>query len=131
MRKLLVIAATLAVALAVAVPVALATTSVGITLKEFKVVPTVASVKAGKVTFKIKNAGALQHELVVVKTKLAASKLPVKNGKVSLKPVAQAGPFGPGKGGSLSATLKPGAYVLFCNVKGHYQAGQRVAFTVR
>lgn len=130
MRKLVPIVVA-AVALAVIVPTAFAATSVGVTLKEFKVSPTVSSAKPGKVTFKIKNRGALDHELVVIKTNLAATKLPVKGGKVSLKPVAQAGPFGPGKGSSLTVSLKAGKYVLICNVKGHYQAGQRVAFTVR
>jgi uncharacterized cupredoxin-like copper-binding protein len=130
MRKLVLIGFA-AVALAVLVPTAFAATSVGVTLKEFKVSPTVSSVKPGKVTFKIKNRGALDHELVVIKTNLAASKLPVKGGKVSLKSVAQAGPFGPGRGSSLTVALKAGKYVLICNVKGHYQAGQRAAFTVR
>ncbi len=26
--------------------------------------------------------------------------------------------------------LKPGNYVLFCNVSGHYAAGQHIPFTV-
>jgi uncharacterized cupredoxin-like copper-binding protein len=130
MRKLVLVAAA-AAAVATAVPLALASNaSVGVTLKEFKVTPSVASVKAGKVTFKIANKGALAHELVVVKTSLAAAKLPVKNNVVTLRPLAKVGPFKPGQGGTLSVALKAGKYVLYCNVKGHYQAGQRVAFTV-
>ncbi len=132
MRKLLLLVATAAAVPAVAAPFAFASTaSVGITLKEFKVIPTVASTKAGKVTFKIKNKGALAHEFVVVKTSLPAAKLPVKGDRVTLKPLAKAGPFNPGAGKSLSLTLKSGKYVLFCNIAGHYKAGQRVAFTVR
>jgi len=39
--------------------------------------------------------------------------------------------FGPGKTRRLALGLKPGKYVLICNVPGHYQAGMRVGFTVR
>ena len=134
MRKLvLLVAALAAVASAVVVPLALGSSNatVGVTLKEFKVTPSTSSVKAGNVTFKISNKGALDDELVVVKTSLAASKLPVKNQVVTLKPLKKAGPFKPGKGGTLSVALKAGKYVLFCNVKGHYGFGQRIAFTVK
>ena len=79
--------------------------------------PSTTSVKAGKVTFKIKNKGALDHTFVIVKTSLAASKLPVKNDKVTLKPLKDVGPFKPGKGGTLTLTLKPGKYVLYCNIR--------------
>lgn len=134
MRKLVLLAAAGAVAVGIAVPLALASASastVKITEKEFKITPSPASVAAGKVTFKIKNAGALDHTFDVVKTSLSASKLPVKNDRVTLKPLATSGPFKPGKSGTLSLTLKPGKYVLLCNVAGHYKAGQRIAFTVK
>jgi uncharacterized cupredoxin-like copper-binding protein len=131
MRKLVPLAAA-AVAAAVFAPLALgAGSTVGITLKEFSVKPSTPSVKAGNVTFKVSNKGALEHELVVVKAALAPNKLPVKNQVVTLKPLKKAGPFKPGKGGTLSVSLKPGKYVLFCNLKGHYSAGQRIGFTVK
>jgi uncharacterized cupredoxin-like copper-binding protein len=134
MHKLVLLAASAAVAVAVAVPLALASTSastVSVTEKEFKITPSATSAKAGKVTFKIKNTGALDHTFDVVKTTLPVGKLPVKNQRVTLKPLATSGPFKPGKGGTLTLTLKPGKYVLFCNVKAHYGAGQRVAFVVK
>ena len=37
----------------------------------------------------------------------------------------------PGRSGGLALPLKAGKYVLICNVAGHYQAGQRVAFVVK
>jgi len=131
MRKLVPLAAA-AIATAVLAPLALgAGSTVGITLKEFSVKPSAPSVKAGSVTFKIANKGALDHEFVIVKTALPATKLPVQNDVVTLKPLKKAGPFKPGKGGSLTVSLKPGKYVLYCNVKGHYGFGQRIAFTVK
>jgi uncharacterized cupredoxin-like copper-binding protein len=133
MRKLVLPAAAAAAAIAVGVPIGLASTSsatVSVTEKEFKVLPSAKSVKAGKVTFKIKNRGLLDHTFAIVKTSLPAGKLPVKNNRVTLKPIKDVGPFKPGKGGTLTLSLKPGKYVLYCNIKSHYSAGQRVAFTV-
>lgn len=49
--------------------------SVGVTLKEFEVIPTVKSVKAGKVTFIVRNTGKVMHEMVVVKTTKAPGSL--------------------------------------------------------
>lgn len=121
-------------AAAAGIPVALgasAKTVVPVKLKEFKVLPAKTSVKAGVVSFSAKNVGKLAHELEVVKTNLSASKLPVKNSRVTLKPLGKVGPFKPGSGKTLTLTLKPGKYVLLCNVPGHYLAGQRVAFTVK
>ena len=39
--------------------------------------------------------------------------------------------FKPGVTKTLTLTLKPGHYVLLCNVPAHYQSGQRIDFTVR
>jgi uncharacterized cupredoxin-like copper-binding protein len=133
MRKLVLPAAAAALVVAIGVPIAVASSSaasVSVTEKEFKVTPSVKSVKAGSVTFKIKNRGALDHTFAIVKTSLAAGKLPVKSDRVSLKPIKDVGPFKPGKGGTLTLNLKAGKYVLYCNIKGHYKAGQRIAFTV-
>jgi uncharacterized cupredoxin-like copper-binding protein len=132
MRKLVVLAAAASAATAVAVPLALAAgTTVNVTEKEFKITPSATSAKGGKVTFKIKNKGALDHTFDVYRTSLPVAKLPVKQDRVTLKPLATSGPFKPGKGGTLTVTLKPGKYVLLCNVAGHYKAGQRIAFTVK
>jgi uncharacterized cupredoxin-like copper-binding protein len=37
----------------------------------------------------------------------------------------------PGKSGKLTLTLKPGTYILFCNVPGHYTAGMWATLTVK
>jgi uncharacterized cupredoxin-like copper-binding protein len=106
--------------------------TVGVTLKEFKVLAP-ASSKAGKIKFVVRNKGQLKHEFLVVKTKRAASKLPVKGSAVKLKGLDVRGklaPFAPGKTKSLSLKLKAGKYVLFCNLPGHYRAGQYKAFKV-
>jgi hypothetical protein len=35
-----------------------------------------------------------------------------------------------GSSGRMTVRLSPGTYVLFCNVPGHYAAGQHTTFTV-
>ncbi len=132
MRKAPLAAAVLAGALAI--PTALAAgakTTVGVKLSEFKVVPSPKSAAAGTVVFKVRNTGSIDHELDVVRTNLPVGKLPVKGAKVSLKPLGRISPLKPGASKTLRLTLKAGRYVLYCNVAGHYQAGQRVAFTVK
>ena len=134
MRKLALLAASTLVAVAISVPLALAAASaptVNVIEKEFKLTPSTTSVKAGTVTFKIKNTGGLDHSFAIVKTSLPAGKLPQKNDRVALKPIKQAGPFKPGKGGSLTLALKRGTFVLYCNVSGHYQAGQYARLVVK
>ena len=134
MRKLIVGVALLAVA-AVVVPLALAAGggSVAVQLKEFKVTPKPTTVKAGRVTFTVKNTGSLTHELVVLKTNVPAAKLPVgANSRVSERTsVGEAGDVQPGKTKKVTLALKPGKYVLVCNIAGHYKAGQYAAFTVK
>lgn len=133
MRKLaLLVAAALA---AVSVSGALAAGgggSVKVQLKEFKIVPKPASVTSGKVTFTVKNVGKLVHEMVVVKTNVAPGKIPVKDNEASEKgAVGEVAELKAGKTGKVTLTLKPGKYVLLCNVPGHYKAGQYVRFTVK
>ncbi len=105
---------------------------VKVTEKEWGVTPLPATVKAGKVTFTVKNIGHLSHELVVLKTKTPAAKLKVVGAKAVVTGVLGRIPtFKPGQTRTLTLTLKPGHYVLLCNLPAHYQAGQRVDFTVK
>ena len=112
---------------------AAAASEVSITLKEFTIAPTPASVKAGEVTFTVKNAGAAPHELVVVKSDADPKKLPVKDGLVDEavnKPLFRTPTIPAGASGSQKVKLDPGKYVLLCNVPGHYALGMVVAYTV-
>ena len=87
--------------------------------------------KPGQVTFAVKNAGKLAHEFVVLKTNIAPAKLPVKGGKAS-EPgkVGKIPSFKPGATKRITLSLKAGKYVLICNIKGHYKAGQFGPFRV-
>ena len=106
--------------------------SVGVSLKEFKVIPTVKSVQAGKVTFVVRNTGRVTHEMVVVKTAKAPGSLAGTGKEASEKgSVGEVADLKAGKSAKLTLALKPGKYVLLCNLPGHYKAGQYVGFTVK
>jgi uncharacterized cupredoxin-like copper-binding protein len=92
-------------------------------------------VKAGPVTFEVSNAPdtGQKHEFVVLKTDLAADKLPVKNGQVSesqFKKMGEVEDIDPGKNKRLTLKLAPGRYVLICNQPGHYSMGLHTSLLV-
>jgi len=111
-----------------------------------KLTRSVGVTKAGKVTFVVHNYSNLPHksygvpdapeghELVVLKTNLAPNKLRVdhKNGDTAIETGRIGRPLvlEPGKEGTVTLTLKPGRYVLICNLYGHYAAGQYASFKV-
>jgi uncharacterized cupredoxin-like copper-binding protein len=133
MRKAVLFAATITMVVGVAsAEAASSATTVKVSLKEFKVVPSTKTVKAGNVTFSVKNVGKVDHQLVVVKTTLAPGKLPVKQGQASEKgKVGAVADLEPGKSGKVTLKLAKGKYVLLCNIAGHYQAGQYIGFSVK
>jgi len=108
------------------------TKTVKVSEKEWGMPAVPAKVAAGKVTFVVRDVGHLKHEFVVIKTKRAASKLPVKGTRaVETGRVGKIAPFGPGQTKKLTLTLKPGHYALICNLPAHYKTGQHVDFTVK
>jgi len=133
MRKILVFLA-LAVAAVLVSGLGAATTPTKVTvkLKEFKVIPSVTTVKAGKVTFVVSNVGKINHEMVVVKTNVAPGKLKENaEHEVSEKGAVGEAVVDHGKTGKVTLTLKPGKYQLLCNLPSHYTAGQYIGFTVK
>jgi uncharacterized cupredoxin-like copper-binding protein len=129
---LIALFAAILVAVAIASTSDAASKSSKVTLSEFKISASPKSVSAGKVTFTVKNAGHMTHEMAVIKTTKAASKLPVSYNRASEKgKVGEAEDIGAGKSKTLALTLKKGHYVLICNISGHYKGGMRADFTVK
>jgi uncharacterized cupredoxin-like copper-binding protein len=89
----------------------------------------VKTVKAGKVTFEVTNTGKdMQHEMLVAPIKDENTVLPYKESESRVDEEAsgdlgEVSELDPGKSGALTLDLKPGLYILFCNIPGHYTWG--------
>lgn len=101
---------------------------------------------AGTVTFVVKNAGTMEHEMIVLKTDTPFDQIPVVDAGDPPAPVptgankvdeadnvAETGDpnLKPGDTRTFTAKLAAGHYVLVCNLAGHYQMGMRAPFTVQ
>jgi uncharacterized cupredoxin-like copper-binding protein len=119
--------------------------TVGVTLQEFSVIPDESSISSGKVTFDVTNEGPNEvHELVVLKTDLAADALPTNSDGsadeegAGVEPIDEIEDLAVGDSRDLTVDLQPGHYVLVCNivsthegeVEAHYKLGMRAEFTV-
>ncbi len=82
-----------------------------VTLNEWAVALASGTVKAGKVTFQVKNAGNLEHDFVIEGV-----------GKIPL--------ILPGETKTLVVNLKPGTYTVLCSLSGHKEAGMQTKLTV-
>ena len=108
-----------------------APSKVGVVLSEWKLVPSATTLRAGKVTFRVKNDGAIEHEFVVLRTDSHHHALKVKKAvAVETGKLGKIPKIVPGQERSLTLSLKPGKYVLICNLLGHYKAGQYAALRV-
>ena len=63
----------------------------------------------GKVTFAVRNAGKIQHDLVI--------------SGPGVKGAAKTPLLDPGKSATLTVMLAAGSYTLYCSVPGHRAAG--------
>ena len=87
-------------------------TTVQVTESEFKIVLASTDLKAGKITFDVKNDGAIPHDVAIAGTSDKTKLIPAKGSA------------------QLSVTLKPGTYELYCTVAGHKEAGMDLKVTV-
>lgn len=102
-------------------------------MTDFKVVPNVATVRAGETKIGVRNRGSQPHDLVVLRTDLAPDKVPYDAGKAKADEsglIARTKELRAGGTAAITAALEPGQYVLICNVAGHYGLGMRSALRV-
>lgn len=95
-----------------------------------------AEVRAGKVTFNVKNDSKDRvHEMIVIHLANPGQQLPYINAQNRVDE-DKAGDKGEvsdlkvGASGTLNVNLKAGKYLLICNQPGHYAAGMWAEFTV-
>ena len=96
----------------------------------------VTSVKAGKITFEVTNLSrSIVHEIIVVAVENANAPLPYdySTGQIpgkQIKTLGQTEEMQPNAEKTITLDLKPGVYLLICNVPGHYAAGMWTPLTV-
>lgn len=115
---------------------------VAISLREWEVSAAPAEVKPGEFVLDVANSGTREHELVVVKSDLPPTQLPlvelaVDEAKVNIS--GRVEKLAAGASGTLELELFPGKYLLICNIldtapggvaEPHYLNGMVLSFLV-
>lgn len=96
----------------------------------------VKTVATGKVTFDVTNDSKdIIHEMILSPLPDGTTELPyiVDENRVDEEKADHLGEVSeldPGKGGSLTVDLKPGTYIIYCNIPGHFVDGMWTELTV-
>jgi uncharacterized cupredoxin-like copper-binding protein len=96
-----------------------------------------ASVAAGKVTFEVTNKSKETiHEMLIAPIADKNVVLPFianenRVDEEATHDLGEVSELDPGKSGSLTLDLKPGQYVLYCNIPGHFMAGMWTVLSVK
>jgi uncharacterized cupredoxin-like copper-binding protein len=127
--------AVVALASCTAHPQAPAGPVIAVTLRDFSIHASTATVQAGHVLFDVENQGPASHEFIVVRTNLPAGRLPISSDGLTvnedaLDGVGQISHILIGDTETLDLNLVPGRYVFFCNVEGHYLGGMHGTIVV-
>jgi uncharacterized cupredoxin-like copper-binding protein len=136
-RRILLVAALFGLASLAALAVVVGSTRAGSSdrvsarLTDFRITASPSSADAGRVTFSVRNAAQIEHELVVIRTSRRANDLPLRNGRASERGSKGEVELDGGERKRLTLNLGAGHYVLICNIGQHYRAGMRRDFTVR
>lgn len=86
--------------------------TVPVSEKEWTIAFATNPVKAGSVTFVVKNDGAIEHNFVIEVARI------------------QIDGIQPGQSKQASANIRAGTYEVVCNIPGHKEAGMKTTLTV-
>ncbi|MDP2950312.1 MAG: sulfocyanin-like copper-binding protein [Chloroflexota bacterium] len=96
-------------------------------LGEYSLVLDKPSIPAGKTRFQVRNEGLIDHDFIVMETNLPPNGLKIIANKVDIpasgREVGRTIVILAGREQSVTVNLKPGKYVVTCNIDGHYQEG--------
>jgi uncharacterized cupredoxin-like copper-binding protein len=104
-------------------------------IAHMRIVVDPATLKAGQFTLRADNQSkALTHEVVIARDDNGAA-LPfdARKDRVVEKRTHRLGEISdlkPGQSGTLTVSLKPGTYMLYCNEPGHYKDGMYAKLVV-
>ena len=104
---------------------------VPVRMTEWAIVPVPAAVPAGRIAFRVRNAGDDLHEIVVLRTDRRADALGTGSTVPERGAVGEIERVPAGTVRILTLRLKKGHYVLICNLRNHYRRGMRAGFDVR
>jgi len=111
---------------------------IDVTMRDFGITVSRHSVPAGPVELHVKNDGPSTHEINVDLTRYAAAKIPLQRDGLTadeeakgLRRIDSIEQVNLRHSGDLTLDLKPGRYVLWCNLEGHYLGGMHETFDVR
>lgn len=94
------------------------------------------TVKAGTVTFAVTNDSKdIIHEMILSPLKAGVTELPYLPDEYRIdeekaEHLGEVSELDPGKMGSLTVDLKPGTYIIYCNIPGHFFDGMWTTMTV-
>jgi uncharacterized cupredoxin-like copper-binding protein len=110
---------------------------VHVVIRDFKVRTQTQPVAAGTVTLEVENRGASTHEFNIDRTSLAADALPlgpdgltVDEDSQLLHRIDAGDDIRLGETRDITVRLKPGHYILWCNLEGHYLGGMHFSLNV-
>jgi uncharacterized cupredoxin-like copper-binding protein len=113
-----------------------AATTIAATEKDFAITLDQSSAPAGSVTFHVTNDGPATHQFLVFKTNDAPTALPTDsdgNADATAKGLDSVGEIesiNAGTSQDVTVDMKPGKYVVICNLPGHYKLGMSAGLTV-
>jgi uncharacterized cupredoxin-like copper-binding protein len=114
------------------------TPRIDVTMRDFGIRVSRHSVPAGRVVLQVKNDGPSTHEINVDLTRYAAAKIPLQRDGLTadedakgLRRIDSIEQVNLRHSGDLTLDLRPGRYVLWCNLEGHYLGGMYETFDVR
>jgi uncharacterized cupredoxin-like copper-binding protein len=118
-------------------PVAGEGATVSVSLKDYRIVSSIAAVHSGAVSFDVHNRGPSTHEFVVFETAQPADHMPMGADGLTIdedsplvRHVGEMAEVDIGQSKRLLLRLTPGTYVLVCNMEGHYLGGMRLSLVV-
>jgi uncharacterized cupredoxin-like copper-binding protein len=117
-------------------PMGMAMMGANMSMVTMGITPDVTSVPAGEITFKATNdSTGIIHEMILAPVTDPAKPLPYDKDlervdEEAAKSLGEVSELEPGSSGALTVTLKPGTYILYCNIPGHYMLGMWSLITV-
>lgn len=111
---------------------------IDVTMHDFGIKVSRHSVPAGTVVLHVTNDGPSTHEINVDRTRYSSGEIPLQRDGLTaaedakgLRRIDSIEQVNLHRTADLTVELKPGRYVLWCNLEGHYLGGMHETFNVR